>query len=525
MRRSISRVIGGTPADLVLIAGFSLPLLFASLAALPILLCDESRLANNVIEMYRDGFSLITTYLDHTDLWNTKPPLLIWLMTASFHIFGPSEWALRLPSALAALATCWIVYWLCRDVTRDRVAGIAGALVLMTTYGFVAPHVARTGDYDALLIAFTTAILACCYRILQAIRAGQKPSHGLLALTSLALAGGLLTKGVAGLLILPGIALAALTGGVTLRTFADWRIWFAVLAPFALAGCFYLAREAAEPGYLQAVWANELGGRFMSQLADQDHPAAFYLIELFRPWSSQKTTLYLGSAMPWIWTALLFLPFGIRDRRSGPAVTYLTIVLVLFFVVISAAKTKFTWYAAPAYPIMACLTAISGFSILQRIAPDNATGTTRQAKLFLAGIFFLAIAAVGSSVMERTRGDIARAADLPDVRSAAFVQRIIPSVHRGDVLRIVRAHQDESPYRSTSNTQYSPQEEYYASLMRLQGIDATVVTPDHHARPGDLLIWCDPTGLKIAPPISMLTSHGPCHFGRLAASRAQGSDR
>jgi 4-amino-4-deoxy-L-arabinose transferase-like glycosyltransferase len=521
MPRAGLNIFGRTVADLALIAACSLPLLFLSLGALPIVLCDESRLANNAIEMYQDGFSLVTTYLHHPDLWNTKPPLLIWLMAAFFHIFGPSEWALRLPSALAALATCCMVYCLCRNVTRCRLAGIAGALVLMTTYGFVAPHVARTGDYDSLLIFFTTTILASCYRILEVIRAGERPTRKLLTITALALAGGIMTKGIAGLLILPGIALAALAGGVTLKTFADWRIWFAACGPLVLAGCFYFAREAVDPGYIRAVWANELGGRFMSQLADQDHPAVFYLIELFRPWTSQKSTFYLGSAVPWIWSALIFLPFGIRNAQTGPATKYLAIVLAVFLIIISAAKTKFTWYAAPAYPVMACLTVISGFACLQRISPEGKTGLRQHARRVLAGLFFCVIATVGWAVIERTCGDIARAADNPDLRSAAFVRRVMPSDPKGDALRIVRAPQNETAYRSPSNTQYSPQEEFYASLMRVRGIDAAVVTPDYQPRPGDLLMWCSPTPLNAPQPLGgSVVSHGPCHLDRSTGANA-----
>jgi 4-amino-4-deoxy-L-arabinose transferase-like glycosyltransferase len=89
------------------------------------------------------------------------------------------------------------------------VAGLAGALVLLTTYGFVAPHVARTGDYDALLLFFTTAVSIGCWRIIQGLRRAERPSLGLLACTALALAGAVMTKGVAGLMILPGIALAS----------------------------------------------------------------------------------------------------------------------------------------------------------------------------------------------------------------------------------------------------------------------------------------------------------------------------
>ncbi|HBY59463.1 MAG TPA: glycosyl transferase, partial [Solibacterales bacterium] len=37
-----------------------------------------------------------------------KPPLKYWLIAASFALFGPHDWAARLPVALAAVLLCWV---------------------------------------------------------------------------------------------------------------------------------------------------------------------------------------------------------------------------------------------------------------------------------------------------------------------------------------------------------------------------------------------------------------------------------
>jgi len=42
-------------------------------------------------------------------MWNTKPPLMIWCQVISMKLLGINEWAIRLPSALAALFTCAII--------------------------------------------------------------------------------------------------------------------------------------------------------------------------------------------------------------------------------------------------------------------------------------------------------------------------------------------------------------------------------------------------------------------------------
>ena len=66
-------------------------------ASRPIFLWDESRNIINALEMDRRGLGIVTTWRGAADLWNTKPPLLIWLMVGSVRLFGASVWPLRLP--------------------------------------------------------------------------------------------------------------------------------------------------------------------------------------------------------------------------------------------------------------------------------------------------------------------------------------------------------------------------------------------------------------------------------------------
>ena len=104
------------------------------------------------------GFGLVTTYGGAPDLWNTKPPLLIWLMTASLAVFGPSEWALRLPSMVAALGTVAILFWFVRRTTGSvATAALAAALLVLSPATF-GEHSARTADYDAVLLFFVTGV-------------------------------------------------------------------------------------------------------------------------------------------------------------------------------------------------------------------------------------------------------------------------------------------------------------------------------------------------------------------------------
>jgi len=99
----------------------------------PFTLWDESRNIVNALEMRRTGFSLVTTYGFEPDLWNTKPPLLIWLMMGSVALFGPAEWALRLPSLVSSLGTLALLLWFTRRVTGSLATALfAGAMLLLS---------------------------------------------------------------------------------------------------------------------------------------------------------------------------------------------------------------------------------------------------------------------------------------------------------------------------------------------------------------------------------------------------------
>ncbi|HXQ46208.1 MAG TPA: glycosyltransferase family 39 protein, partial [Caulobacteraceae bacterium] len=220
----------------VLMAALGL-FLASDIASHPIVLWDESRLAVNALEMSQRGFSLVTTYGFRPDLWNTKPPLLIWLEAASIDLFGASEWAVRLPSLLAAIATVALVMRFSWRISGSAfVAGAAGVLLALSP-GYFGEHAAQSGDYETLLCLFTTAYVLVLFQVLHR----RRPQPLAVVACGLLIAGACLTKGVAGLV--PGAGVAAYLVG-------RWRWprlfqtpWYLVagLVFVALVGGYYLA--------------------------------------------------------------------------------------------------------------------------------------------------------------------------------------------------------------------------------------------------------------------------------------------
>jgi len=88
-------------------------------------------------------------------MWNTKPPLLIWVQVFLMRILGVNELAVRLPSAFAAFFTCIVLLIFFRRHLKNFWFGFISILVLVTSYGYIDLHASRTGDYDALLTLFT----------------------------------------------------------------------------------------------------------------------------------------------------------------------------------------------------------------------------------------------------------------------------------------------------------------------------------------------------------------------------------
>lgn len=70
---------------------------------------DEGRYTNVALEMLRSGDYLLPM-LHHERPHFTKPPLTYWAIAASLAVFGHSEWAVRLPNALAFVLTTLLLF-------------------------------------------------------------------------------------------------------------------------------------------------------------------------------------------------------------------------------------------------------------------------------------------------------------------------------------------------------------------------------------------------------------------------------
>lgn len=124
----------------------------AGLGGRPLWEPDEGRYVAVALEMLRSG-DWLHPALHHEHPHYTKPPLTYWAIAASIGIFGPHEWAARLPNGLAFIGAALGVAMLARRVAPGR-AAVCAMVYATAAMPFIAHQIITT---DTLLTLFTTA--------------------------------------------------------------------------------------------------------------------------------------------------------------------------------------------------------------------------------------------------------------------------------------------------------------------------------------------------------------------------------
>lgn len=140
-----------------------------------------------------DGASFVTV---------DKPPFAIWFMGLSARLFGFSSFSMLLPSALAGVATIWLVYALVKRIAGLKSAYVAAVFLMLTP---VAALMFRFNNPDSFLTLFLAASGYTFVRALENRRAVLW-----LCLTAVLTGCAFNTKMLQGLIVLPAMAIAYL---------------------------------------------------------------------------------------------------------------------------------------------------------------------------------------------------------------------------------------------------------------------------------------------------------------------------
>ena len=137
------------------LAGLCYVLFFHELGGIGFLGPDEPRYAGVAREMYLSGDYVTPRLLGEN--WFEKPVLMYWGAALGYAIFGIGETGARLPSAVGATLSVFLVYWVGRRLFT-RGIGMSAAVILATSIGFFG--LARAASTDMPLTAALTAALA-----------------------------------------------------------------------------------------------------------------------------------------------------------------------------------------------------------------------------------------------------------------------------------------------------------------------------------------------------------------------------
>jgi 4-amino-4-deoxy-L-arabinose transferase-like glycosyltransferase len=360
--------------------------LFSGLGAFGLVGPDEPRYAA-IARAMSETHDWVTPRLWGTP-WFEKPVLYYWAAGAAMRIFGVSEFAARLPSALAALLAVLAIAW-----TALRSYGVSAAwyslLMLPTSVAMIG--FSRAAGPDMLFAGLLAATMAVASEMLEKSRPG----------TILRIAFGFFLGAA---VLAKGPAAVILAGGGTLLWAVlshQWRAPFRFLHPLiiivfcATALPWYALCALRNPDFLHVfIWQHNFQ-RYLTPVFEHRQPFWF-----FGP-------ILLAAILPWI---LLLIPalarvahrMKTRTAAGSPSAFFAcwSIFPIVFF---SLSQSKLPGYILPAIPPLLLLLArwvsisIDGKSQ----AALRVLGWTGVLFLPLAVPLFLQIAGRGMDVFPR----------------------------------------------------------------------------------------------------------------------------
>lgn len=300
-----------------------------------------------------------------------KPPLSLWVMSASVWAFGLNPWSILVPQALMGVGSVYLLYRMVRTNVSPA-AGLLAATFLAVTP--VATVMFRYNNPDALL---TLLMIGVAYTTLESIRRGSLPwliAAG--ALTGAAL----LTKQLQIVLVLPAVAAAYLIYAIVPLVKRLLHLVAALLAAAVTGGWWFVLVQMTPSAHRPFVGGSRfnsaveltLGYNGLDRLTGEDasrtmSPTAASLTEKLEPGFQRFLQPQFSGQFGW------FLPLAVAGlviaiwhlkRRSGSKQYQALMVLCGVWFLCSATVLAFMsgiihpYYALTLVPPLCCLAAV-----------------------------------------------------------------------------------------------------------------------------------------------------------------------
>lgn len=296
---------------------------------------DETRVAGIAAEMFVGGDSLIprlngTPFLEY-------PPLFYWSISLCYAVFGITDFAAKLPSALCALGCVLLVFAFARKMKYPVWCALLASVMLITCAQFFGNS--RKCMADMMLAFF---ILLAVYQFyclaVPTDRRWRFPIR--FGLFIIGLAGGIYTKGLIGVCIPLAVLGSWLAVGNSMERRIAWREYAVLVSgtvlALGLAGIWYflIFRSGGQQIFHTAFFVNNFG-RFSGSQGDHAESFLYYFIKLptlffpwlillpFAIWRSGRRVWRFHDRDALLLLCFLLVPFAALCCASGKRVVYL----------------------------------------------------------------------------------------------------------------------------------------------------------------------------------------------------------
>ena len=361
---------------------------FSHLGAIGFVGPDEPRYAWIARDMAETG-DWVTPRL-YGKPWFEKPPLFYWGAALSFKLFGVSEAAARLPSAISALLATLALAWLALRLYGAETARWL-LLLLPTTVGMIGfSHAAAT---DMPFSGMLTIAMVCAAVVLGLTRNENSPILPRTPWLALILFGfflglAVLAKGPAGIILCGG---AVFFWAISTKRWRDaFRLFHpAAIAAFCLTALpWYILCARRNPDFFRIFIIEHNFKRFLTPEFQHIQPFWFYIpviLLALLPWILSAASLVVTSKLrpgpeSWLNSSRLFFACW-------------AVFPVVFF---TLSKSKLPGYILPSIPALGLLMAQNLSLCIRKILPGE------QWIKFATGSTFIALGIFGLVQIERT---------------------------------------------------------------------------------------------------------------------------